>query len=68
MTIKPHSDGSRKNQIREEHETISRKLSAFYDSIKEEAIPDRFLDLLEKLDAADHAHQVSAALKGDGNG
>ncbi|MEQ8296003.1 MAG: NepR family anti-sigma factor [Nitratireductor sp.] len=29
---------------------ISTKLRELYDSIKEEAIPDRFLDLLEKLD------------------
>ncbi|PSM16492.1 NepR family anti-sigma factor [Nitratireductor alexandrii] len=32
---------------------ISMKLRELYDSIKEEAIPDRFLDLLEKLDEAE---------------
>lgn len=29
---------------------ISKKLRALYDSVQGEAIPDRFLDLLEKLD------------------
>lgn len=29
---------------------ISRKLRALYESVQEESIPDRFLDLLEKLD------------------
>lgn len=32
---------------------ISRKLRALYDSVQEETIPERFLDLLEKLDAAE---------------
>ncbi len=42
-----HDDGLGPN------ETISRKLRELYDSVKEEAIPDRFLDLLERLDAAE---------------
>lgn len=29
---------------------ISRKLRSLYDSVQAEPIPDRFLDLLEKLD------------------
>lgn len=29
---------------------ISRKLKELYDTVHEEGIPDRFLDLLEKLD------------------
>lgn len=32
---------------------IATKLRAFYLSVQEEAIPDRFLDLLEKLDAVE---------------
>lgn len=32
---------------------IATKLRALYLSIQEEAIPDRFLDLLEKLDAVE---------------
>ncbi|MFB2550106.1 NepR family anti-sigma factor [Ensifer soli] len=32
---------------------IAKKLRALYVSVQEEAIPDRFLDLLEKLDAAE---------------
>lgn len=35
--------------------TVSRKLREYYESVMEEAIPDRFLDLLEQLDAADRA-------------
>lgn len=34
---------------------ISRKLREYYDSVQEETIPDRFLDLLEKLDEAEEA-------------
>ncbi|MCB1491545.1 MAG: hypothetical protein KDJ77_07075 [Rhodobiaceae bacterium] len=34
---------------------ISRKLREYYDSVKAEPIPDRFLDLLEQLDAAEAA-------------
>lgn len=33
--------------------SISRKLREFYQAVQEEAIPDRFLDLLEKLDEAE---------------
>ncbi len=32
---------------------ISQKLKALYDSVEQEGIPDRFLDLLEKLDQAE---------------
>tara|TARA_E500000318_G_scaffold511_2_gene653 strand:- start:34215 stop:34418 length:204 start_codon:yes stop_codon:yes gene_type:complete len=34
---------------------ISSKLHQLYDSVREEEIPDRFLDLLEKLDEAEKA-------------
>jgi len=34
---------------------ISSKLHQLYESVREEEIPDRFLDLLEKLDAAEKA-------------
>ncbi|WP_164901767.1 NepR family anti-sigma factor [Neorhizobium lilium] len=33
--------------------SISRKLREFYDAVQEEGIPDRFLDLLERLDQAE---------------
>ncbi|GAA0608990.1 NepR family anti-sigma factor [Paenochrobactrum glaciei] len=36
---------------------VGTKLRALYASIQDEAIPDRFLDLLEKLDAAEHKQQ-----------
>lgn len=32
---------------------IARKLRAFYDSVQEQTIPDRFLSLLEQLDEAE---------------
>lgn len=38
---------------------IATKLRALYLSVQEEAIPDRFLDLLEQLDAVEK--QASAA-------
>ncbi len=34
-------------------DAISRQLRDFYDSVAEEPIPDRFIDLLEKLDQAE---------------
>ncbi|MCB1419157.1 MAG: hypothetical protein KDJ74_09215 [Notoacmeibacter sp.] len=47
------------------NERISRKLRTLYDSVKDEGIPDHFLDLLERLDAADKA---ASARSGSGNG
>ena len=35
------------------HAQIATKLRALYLSVQDEAIPDRFLDLLEKLDAVE---------------
>jgi hypothetical protein len=34
---------------------IGAKLRAFYGSVQDQPIPDKFLDLLEKLDAVEHA-------------
>lgn len=42
---------------------IPKKLKAYYDSLQDEAIPDRFLDLLEKLDQAEQAASKVDALK-----
>lgn len=36
---------------------IPRKLRQYYDSLQEEAIPERLLDLLEKLDQAERTQQ-----------
>ncbi len=33
--------------------SISRKLREFYDAVQEEGIPDRFMELLERLDQAE---------------
>ncbi|AXV16285.1 hypothetical protein CYG48_11575 [Neorhizobium sp. SOG26] len=41
--------------------SISRKLREFYDAVQEEGIPDRFLDLLERLEQAEkNAKSVNA--------
>jgi len=40
---------------------IATKLRALYLSVQEEAIPDRFLDLLEKLDAVERRSVHSVA-------
>jgi hypothetical protein len=41
--------------------SISRKLREFYDAVQEEGIPDRFLELLERLDEAEkNAKSVTA--------
>jgi hypothetical protein len=42
---------------------IPKKLKAYYDSLQEEAIPDRFLDLLEKLDRAEQAAKQADAVR-----
>ena len=42
---------------------IPRKLKAYYDSLQEEAIPDRFLDLLERLDKAEQAAKQADTVK-----
>ncbi|MEZ5840771.1 MAG: NepR family anti-sigma factor [Hyphomicrobiales bacterium] len=48
---------------------ISRKLREFYLSVQEEAIPDRFLDLLERLDEAERAQADATGASGpDGAG
>jgi len=39
---------------------ISRKLRALYDSVQNEDVPDRFLDLLEKLDEAEKSSGKSS--------
>ncbi len=44
------------------NDAISRKLKLLYNAVEEEGIPDRFLDLLEKLDLAERA----ATNRGDG--
>ena len=36
-------------------EAISRRLKALYNAVEQEEVPDRFLDLLERLDAAESA-------------
>jgi hypothetical protein len=43
------------------HAQIATKLRALYVSVQEEAIPDRFLDLLEQLDAVERLHVPDGA-------
>ncbi len=40
---------------------ISRKLRELYDAVQEEGIPDKFLDLLEKLDEAESKAKTKAS-------
>ena len=40
---------------------ISRKLRELYDAVQDEGIPDKFLDLLEKLDEAESKANVKAS-------
>ncbi|MDX3927099.1 MAG: NepR family anti-sigma factor [Shinella sp.] len=40
---------------------IALKLRSFYRSVQEESVPQRFLDLLEQLDAVEQRHGVRAA-------
>ena len=47
---------------------IPKKLREYYDSLQEEAIPDRLLDLLERLDQAERASINSSIRKESANG
>ncbi|WP_246748526.1 NepR family anti-sigma factor [Rhizobium setariae] len=47
-------------------EEIPRKLRQYYDSLQNEAIPDRLLDLLEKLDQAEQAAARQASAEESG--
>ncbi|MBO6538211.1 MAG: hypothetical protein JJ969_02325 [Rhizobiaceae bacterium] len=45
-------------------DAVSMKLRRYYATVMEEAIPDRFLDLLEQLDAADNEQRGKGVPKG----
>jgi hypothetical protein len=55
---KPERKGAAVANIDPALDAVSQRLRRYYDSVKDEAIPDRFLDLLEKLDEADKAHNA----------
>ncbi|MCP1199739.1 hypothetical protein NIM86_09985 [Notoacmeibacter sp. MSK16QG-6] len=44
----------------EQNSEISQKLRSLYEAVQEEAIPDKFLDLLEKLDQAEQASRSTS--------
>lgn len=62
-TPKPQAPGGSRllpeDSLRQAQETITQKLREYYDSVQEEAIPERFLDLLEQLDEAEKRAGVS---------
>jgi hypothetical protein len=47
--------------ILDPHSQIGNRLRSFYAAVQEEAIPDRFLDLLEKLDQAESLAAVKVS-------
>lgn len=50
---KDMSEAVSKAQAADVSDPISHKLKALYQSVEDQTIPDRFLDLLEQLDAAE---------------
>jgi hypothetical protein len=58
-----HMRGKRSGDIAGAYAEIPRRLREYYDSLQEEVIPDRFLDLLEKLDLAEQAAKRSDAVE-----
>lgn len=56
-----HGSNSGNSSSKVTGDTVSRRLREYYDSVMDEAIPDKFLDLLEKLDAADRDHKSRQA-------
>ncbi|MGV1755789.1 MULTISPECIES: NepR family anti-sigma factor [Rhizobium] len=59
MTVQNHEDADTKTSdlraidILDPNNQIGNRLRSFYAAVQDEAIPDRFLDLLEKLDQAE---------------
>lgn len=58
-----HTRGKPSGEISGVYAEIPKRLREYYDSIQEQAIPDRFLDLLEKLDLAEQAAARSDAVE-----
>lgn len=50
---RPPGSGMAPGSSQQAQEMLTRRLREYYDSIEDEGIPDRFLDLLEKLDDAE---------------
>jgi hypothetical protein len=50
-----HTTDSERKEFAEPYGEIPKRLKDYYESIQEEAIPDRFLDLLDKLAQAEQA-------------
>lgn len=53
------------NDKKSPYEEISVKLKRYYDSVRDEEIPDRFLDLLERLSDAEEQASRSAKNQAD---
>lgn len=50
----------------EKQDLITSKLKALYNSVQEEDIPDRFLQMLEQLDEAEAASKLNSQDPSDG--
>ncbi len=51
------NDMKSSNQQSKEQALITEKLKIFYNSVQEEAIPDRFIQMLEQLEKAEQAEK-----------
>jgi hypothetical protein len=49
------SGGGSKNSVSSQSDAVGQRLRDFFSAIEDEGIPERFLDLLDKLDAAENA-------------
>lgn len=56
----PQHNGANKGDELGPNTEIGSKLRALYTSIQDESIPDRFLDLLEKLDQVENSSSTSS--------
>ncbi|MBB3451922.1 hypothetical protein FHT86_000178 [Rhizobium sp. BK313] len=67
MTTQNQEDTDRKRpdvravDILDPNNQIGNRLRSFYAAVQDEAIPDRFLDLLEKLDQAERLASVKVS-------
>ncbi|HSX76053.1 MAG TPA: NepR family anti-sigma factor [Shinella sp.] len=56
-SVNKKAGGKRSSASDDPNAQIAMKLRAFYHQVQDEALPQRFLDLLEKLDAVENRVQ-----------
>ena len=58
LTARNVTAGDMMAELRQPNDAIGRRLREMFSAIEDQAIPEKFLDLLEKLDAAERAAEA----------